>query len=222
MNPNTEKHQKFLEYLLNRSQNRKCADCGALNPSWASVTLGLFLCHNCAGAHRSLGAEKSMIKSISINEWNTEELRRMFVGGNSGHLNKSKQFYEKYSNCSKLIQKLDEKVSAHKKEIPDDSFLDFEQNKQKFTSQATIKHKSVVKMSDQFHVTSEENSTEKEQIKIVKEPKAPKQVAPPVVKETVHLGRTKLNTKELKKSVSNTRSPFTFSPQEINSDSDIE
>ena len=34
--------------------NTACADCGAANPSWASINLGVLVCLSCAGVHRQL------------------------------------------------------------------------------------------------------------------------------------------------------------------------
>jgi hypothetical protein len=49
-----------------KSQNRTCADCTRSNPTWASVNLGVLVCLECAGRHRSLGTHISKMRSITL------------------------------------------------------------------------------------------------------------------------------------------------------------
>ncbi|XP_034950265.1 ARF GTPase-activating protein GIT1 [Chelonus insularis] len=47
-----------------------CADCGALEPGWASVNRAILLCDECCSIHRSLGRHVSHIKSLHKGHWN--------------------------------------------------------------------------------------------------------------------------------------------------------
>ncbi|XP_024528246.1 ADP-ribosylation factor GTPase-activating protein AGD12 isoform X1 [Selaginella moellendorffii] len=73
-----------LKRLLAQRDNRVCADCGAADPKWASANLGVFVCIQCSGIHRSLGVHISKVMSTSLDEWTDEQVSVMAeVGGNA-------------------------------------------------------------------------------------------------------------------------------------------
>ncbi|CAN1227827.1 ADP-ribosylation factor GTPase-activating protein AGD12 [Linum grandiflorum] len=74
--------RRKLRDLLQQSDNRNCADCGAPDPKWASANIGVFLCLKCCSVHRSLGSSK--VLSVTLDDWAEEEIDSMIeVGGNA-------------------------------------------------------------------------------------------------------------------------------------------
>ncbi|KAG0459426.1 hypothetical protein HPP92_022554 [Vanilla planifolia] len=73
-----------LRELRLKSDNHVCADCGALDPKWASANIGVFLCLKCCSVHRNLGPDISKVLSVTLDEWSDEDIESMVeVGGNS-------------------------------------------------------------------------------------------------------------------------------------------
>eukprot|EP01088_Endostelium_zonatum_P021988 TRINITY_DN904_c0_g1_i1.p1 TRINITY_DN904_c0_g1~~TRINITY_DN904_c0_g1_i1.p1 ORF type:complete len:463 (-),score=170.36 TRINITY_DN904_c0_g1_i1:95-1483(-) len=87
---NNEERLKVLKALLKEDGNRECVDCGAKGPQWASWSLGVFICINCAGIHRSLGTHLSKVKSATLDNWTDEQLANMKNIGNI----RARQYYE--------------------------------------------------------------------------------------------------------------------------------
>ncbi|GMP65687.1 hypothetical protein CsSME_00026379 [Camellia sinensis var. sinensis] len=68
------KHRKILEGLLKLPENRECADCKSKGPRWASVNLGIFVCMQCSGIHRSPGVHISKVRSATLDTWLREQV----------------------------------------------------------------------------------------------------------------------------------------------------
>ena len=68
--------------ILSLPGNSNCCDCNSLNPKWASLNNGVFLCLKCAGVHRSLGVDISTIRSLQIDSWTDKQILYLSKGGN--------------------------------------------------------------------------------------------------------------------------------------------
>ncbi|XP_048720481.1 arf-GAP with coiled-coil, ANK repeat and PH domain-containing protein 2 isoform X5 [Caretta caretta] len=84
----SESKEKLLkgESALQRVQciggNITCCDCGLADPRWASINLGITLCIECSGIHRSLGVHFSKVRSLTLDTWEPELLKLMCELGN--------------------------------------------------------------------------------------------------------------------------------------------
>ncbi|GAB2284567.1 hypothetical protein Dimus_019022 [Dionaea muscipula] len=84
------RHRKILEGLLKLPENRECADCKTKGPRWASVNLGIFVCMQCSGIHRSLGVHISKVRSATLDTWLPEQVAFIQSMGNE----KSNSYWE--------------------------------------------------------------------------------------------------------------------------------
>ncbi|XP_006891190.1 PREDICTED: arf-GAP with Rho-GAP domain, ANK repeat and PH domain-containing protein 3 [Elephantulus edwardii] len=76
---------EVAEKIWSNRANRHCADCGASQPDWAAVNLGVVICKQCAGQHRALGSGISKVQSLKLDTsvWSNEIVQLFIVLGNN-------------------------------------------------------------------------------------------------------------------------------------------
>jgi len=83
-NTSLEKNNQPIAQILQKVKgNDYCADCGMEKPTWASINLGVLVCLNCSGVHRSLGVHISKVRSLTLDHWDPELVMYMQQLGNS-------------------------------------------------------------------------------------------------------------------------------------------
>ena len=95
-----------IQEIVSLDENSKCFDCGAQKPKWSSINNGIFLCLKCAGIHRNLGLNISVIRSLQIDSWNEKQILFLKKGGNG----KLKNFFLEYNITSN--NSIDEKYKS--------------------------------------------------------------------------------------------------------------
>ncbi|WZZ61849.1 hypothetical protein YC2023_061956 [Brassica napus] len=121
------KHSKILEALLKHPDNRECADCRSKAPRWASVNLGVFICMQCSGIHRSLGVHISQVRSITLDTWLPDQVSFMQSTGNA----KANQYWES-------------ELPPHFERSSSDAFIRAKYNEKKWVSRGRIQPAPVV------------------------------------------------------------------------------
>lgn len=62
--------------------NPTCAECGAQQPDWASLNLGVLVCIACSGIHRGLGVHVSKVRSLTLDAWTDDMCAIVAAVGN--------------------------------------------------------------------------------------------------------------------------------------------
>ncbi|RXN31292.1 arf-GAP with dual PH domain-containing 1 [Labeo rohita] len=76
-----ERNSCLLRDLRQRAGNDICADCGAAEPDWVSVTLGVFVCQSCSLIHRSIES-LNQVKSVLQDTFEDKEIEFITSMGN--------------------------------------------------------------------------------------------------------------------------------------------
>ncbi|ORZ30132.1 hypothetical protein BCR44DRAFT_33472 [Catenaria anguillulae PL171] len=78
-----EEQKNIVSRIRGVSGNNVCCDCGHEDPEWASINLGVVLCIECSGIHRSFGTAVSKVRSLILDKWDADMVECMCKLGNN-------------------------------------------------------------------------------------------------------------------------------------------
>lgn len=71
-----------VQDIIGTAGNDVCCDCGHTDAKWASFNLGVTLCIECSGIHRSFGVHRSKVRSVTLDAWEDDQVQVMRLLGN--------------------------------------------------------------------------------------------------------------------------------------------
>ena len=110
-----EIRDEVMKNILSIPSNQSCFDCGNKRPRWASPYLGIIICLECAGRHRSYGTHISFVKSVDLDKWKKKQLKSLELTGNFY----MKKKFEKYKipKINNIFDYNNEKILTIRKDI---------------------------------------------------------------------------------------------------------